>query len=293
MVMNTPDPSVTLPEAPPKATTLRAPDIPEARMLARGCEAIPEPAPCPIPERGFWRILDALLRNREGFFEAIFEGRNIGQRLRSFLFAAVLLMGFYGLSMGLIGFRKGWDDGLYQMLASSLKVPVLFLLTTAVCFPLLYIVQVLMGARLAFAQTLCLVLMAITVNGVLLAACAPIAWFFTLTGSAYDFLKVLHVVMCAFSGIWAMLSLWYGLRAMCEKSSLYPPTALRILQVWILIFAFVGSQMAWSLRPFVGSPNENFQIFRKQGGNFYASVWNSIKILPSPPENKPAPGTNN
>ena len=113
MVMNTPDPSVTLPEAPSKPTTLRAPDIPEARMLARGGEA--------IPERGFWRILDALLRNREGFFEAIFEGRNIGQRLRSFLFAAVLLMGFYGLSMGLIGFRKGWDDGLYQMLASSLR----------------------------------------------------------------------------------------------------------------------------------------------------------------------------
>lgn len=278
--MNSSDPSSASPIAPePVPSALQAAERRKSTVPPLGGHAIPEPTPPPIPERGFFAILDALLRNREGFFDAIFEGRNIGSRVRSFLWAALLLTAFYGLTMGLIGFRKGWDQGFMQAVASGLKVPLLFLLTTAVCFPLLYIVQVLMGARLAFPQTLSLILMAITLNGLLLAGCAPIAFFFLLTGSNYDFLKLLHVAIFAFSGLWAMASLWYGLRTMCEKSSLYPRVALRILQLWILIFAFVGSQMAWSLRPFVGSPSKSFEVFREQEGNFYTGLWHSVANL--------------
>jgi len=51
---------------------------------------------------------------------------------------------------------------------------------------------------------------------------------------------------------------------------------VRILQIWFVVFAFVGSQMAWSLRPFVGAPNLGFQIFRQQEGNFYQGVWLSV-----------------
>ena len=229
--------------------------------------------------QGFFSLLDALLRERERFFDAVFEDREVGRWLRSFLLAAVLLSAFYGLSMGLLGFRQSAGQGFLQMMTSAVKVPALFLLSTAVCFPVLYIVQVLMGARLAFTQTLALILMALTLNGVLLASCAPIIFFFVLTGSDYHFMKLLHVAVFGFSGIWSMMSLWLGLRAMCEKSSLYPPVAVTILKVWILVFAFVGTQMAWSLRPFVGSPDMKFQIFRQQESNFYAGIWNSITNL--------------
>ena len=64
---------------------------------------------------------------------------------------------------------------------------------------------------------------------------------------------------------------------MCEKSDLYPRQAVRILQVWILVFGFVGTQMAWSLRPFIGNPGQSFEIIRAdQSGNIYFSVWRSI-----------------
>jgi len=43
-----------------------------------------------------------------------------------------------------------------------------------------------------------------------------------------------------------------------------------------VVFAFVGTQMAWSLRPFVGSPGREFSLFRQQEGNFYVGVWGSI-----------------
>jgi hypothetical protein len=74
-----------------------------------------------------------------------------------------------------IGFTEEVERGLLQTLSSAVKVPALYLLSVAICFPLLYIVLVLMGARLRFVQTLSLILLAITLNAVLLASCAPIA----------------------------------------------------------------------------------------------------------------------
>jgi hypothetical protein len=42
----------------------------------------------------------------------------------------------------------------------------------------------------------------------------------------------------------------------------------------------VGTQMAWSLRPFVGSPDLEFEVFRAGSeGNFYKAVWTSIVNL--------------
>ena len=108
-----------------------------------------------------------MLRNREGFLDEIFQGKEIWKRLWTFLGATVLLTAVYGLSMGLMGFREGLGVGCLQMLTSAIKVPGLFLLTTAICFPVLYIVQVLMGARLDFSQALAL-------NGILLASSPPL-----------------------------------------------------------------------------------------------------------------------
>jgi hypothetical protein len=230
--------------------------------------------------RGGYPLLDRLLRHRDGLFEEIFEGSTIGARLRAFLWMILALTASYGLTMGMAALAADPGRGALQMAASALKLPVLYLLSTAVCFPVLYVVLVLMGARLAFGQTLALILLALGLNSVLLVSCAPIVVFFVLTGSNYHFVKLLHVAIFAFSGFWGMLSLWQGLQAMCEKTSLYPRQAVRILQVWVLVFGFVGSQMAWSLRPFVGSPDLGFQLFRsEQAGNFYEAIWNSAVKL--------------
>ena len=44
------------------------------------------------------------------------------------------------------------------------------------------------------------------------------------------------------------------------------------------MYAFVGTQMAWTLSPFMGAPNHPFMLF-VQGGNFYADVINSLRQL--------------
>ncbi len=216
--------------------------------------------------------MDGMLRHREDYFSEIFENRNILKHLALLLGIIISLSAFYGFVMGA---SSGWS----QMLASAIKVPVLYLLTILVCYPVLYVVIVIMGSRLSFLQTLCLILLALGLNAVLLASCAPIIFFFTVTGANYHFLKLLNVAIFAFGGCWGMLGLWRGLVAMCEQSDLYPRQAVRILQIWLLVFAFVGMQMTWCLRPFVGNPEMEFQIFRAQHGNFYEDVVKSAVQL--------------
>jgi hypothetical protein len=218
----------------------------------------------------FLEYMDGVLRRQENFLATIVANRDVGKQIL-FSLAAIA-----GLSL-VHGVIMGSSSGMLQMLSSGVKVPVLYLLTLMICFPVLYVVNVVMGSQLGFLQTFALIVQALALNAIILASCSPIALFFTFTGARYDFLKLLHVAIFGFSGLWGMFALWRGLQAMCETSTVYPKQAVKILQVWVLVFAFVGTQMAWTLRPFVGSPGMEFQIFREpQQGNFYEAVWQSI-----------------
>ena len=53
----------------------------------------------------------------------------------------------------------------------------------------------------------------------------------------------------------------------------------RVFRVWIVIYAIVGAQMAWILRPFVGAPSLPFQLFRPRSSNFFEGFWHSVQAL--------------
>jgi hypothetical protein len=57
------------------------------------------------------------------------------------------------------------------------------------------------------------------------------------------------------------------------------PTSMTLLYIWIALFGFVGTQLAWTLRPFFGSPNEPFELFRDIEGTFYADILRTIGDL--------------
>ncbi|MFM7424151.1 MAG: actin-binding WH2 domain-containing protein [Elainella sp.] len=56
-------------------------------------------------------------------------------------------------------------------------------------------------------------------------------------------------------------------------------TRRRLLQFWLVLYALVGSQLGWTLRPFFGAPGEPFQLFRNIEGNFYAQVFRALFTL--------------
>lgn len=69
------------------------------------------------------------------------------------------------------------------------------------------------------------------------------------------------------------------------RAKLQPPVggpsdpAGMILRVWLLIYAMVGAQMGWILRPFIGSPNLPFEWFRPRSGNFIEGLAGAIRSL--------------
>ena len=52
-----------------------------------------------------------------------------------------------------------------------------------------------------------------------------------------------------------------------------------IFKVWMVIFAVVGAQMGWILRPFIGSPDMPFTLFRERESNFFMGILEQIKNL--------------
>ena len=52
-----------------------------------------------------------------------------------------------------------------------------------------------------------------------------------------------------------------------------------VFRVWIVVFGLVGAQMAWVLRPFLGSPQHVFSWFRPRESNFFEALLYALTHL--------------
>lgn len=194
--------------------------------------------------------------------------------LRQFLI--ILLFSFlYGAIMGSF-------NGFLQAVVTSIKIPVLLLLSLFICFPAFYVIQYMLGSKMSFYQMINTILSGFVVFTTIALSFAPIVIFFMITGNNYAFLKLLHVAIFIFSGIFSIRTIITGLKYSCEKKNIYPKLGINIFRIWIIIFAFVSMQLAWNLRPFVGSKDLPFELFREKEGNFYLSIIKSIADLNKP-----------
>ena len=157
-----------------------------------------------------------------------------------------------------------------------MKVPALFILTAIVCFPLLYIMNTMLGSRLYFGQTAALMAMMSALASLVLLSFATITLFFMLTGGNYLFVKILNVVFFAVAGF-AGIAIFHN--AMGRLALVNRRVAGAIVNSWIFVYLMVGCQMAWVLRPFMGAEGLRFQLFRQIQGNFFENVLRTIAQL--------------
>ena len=214
-------------------------------------------------------MLDQALRDRSAIWSALRSAQAwpIGR-------AAVVNIGlaaFYGLVMG--SYQITAHDGWKQAISSAVKVPCLFLLTLVICLPALYVVSALLGSNLSLRQLTGILMASFLVTTVLLAAFAPITAFFMLSARHYAFIKLLNVVFFAIATGAGVAVIASAVKTVVSQDLAAYRTLLRF---WFVIYAFVGTQMAWILRPFVGEPSLGFGVFRHLEGNFYTDVLGSI-----------------
>jgi hypothetical protein len=223
--------------------------------------------------RGFWQIfasVEWLLRDRASFFIEIRDRKALGVKLRDMVVSTAILFSFYGLMMGT-------SNSPQQALSSAVKLPSLFLITLFVCLPTLYFFNLLFGSQLTFRQTAALIVAALNVTGALSLAFASITLTFWLTVPDYSAFLLLNVGVLALMSWWGLSFLIQGMRLVQE--GYLGVRRRRMLLFWILIYAFVGTQMAWALRPFVGAPTAPFELIRESQGTFYTGVFHNLRQL--------------
>jgi hypothetical protein len=222
-----------------------------------------------LPELAI-RLVDYILRSRTLLFDQVHGQRDLARTISTLAVLAAALLAAYGLVMGSY-------NGPLQAVSSAVKLPVLFLLAAASCVPALYVSNVLLGQNLRFLQILALQALSIATTAIVLASLAPLTLVFTLTGGNYAFLKLMHVFLLGLAGAVGIRFLQQGLQFLAGRSG--TPIVHAVLRTWIVLYAIVGTQLAWRLRPYLGALDRPFQLLRDSEGNFYKAVLDALRCL--------------
>jgi hypothetical protein len=226
----------------------------------------------PTQSNKSFAVLTTLLRDRQSFLEEIRQSIRLPSKIVALLVCSSIFLAIYG---GIIGAYHSWQ----QALSSGVKLPALYLITLLICLPTLYFANIIFGSKRSFPQYFALVLTAVSVTSVLLFSFAPITLFFLITTNNYQFLILLNVVIFSLTGFIGISSLKQAAKIVLEQDGEGSDIRRKIVSSWLLLYAFVGSQLGWILRPFFGTPDSAFQLFREREGNFYLSVIKSIMYL--------------
>lgn len=213
--------------------------------------------------------IERLVRNRFRFFAEIRDGVGVPHKIQAMMIWSCVTLGLFGAIIGS-------KHSLWQALASAFKLPLLLLITLLVCLPALYFFFAIFESSLSATQHIALSLSAVTMMSVVLLALAPVMLFFMITTSGYQFFKLLNVGMFAVAGVVGLFQLTQGVWMLSANDRRGLRMRQNILYIWVVLFGFVGSQLAWTLRPFFGAPDTPFELFRGLGGNFYTDIFASL-----------------
>jgi hypothetical protein len=185
--------------------------------------------------------------------------------------------GFYGAAMG------WWRDP-RQAFFTAIKLPLIMLLTTAGTALLNAMLAPLLGLNIRFRQAFSVVLMNFTITAAILGAFSPLIAFIVWNapamaakgapGTTYRFILLTHISVIALAGVTGNLRLFQLLARLGESQTV----ARRVLFAWLAGNLFLGSQLSWILRPFVGAPTLPVEFLHKTAfhGNFYETVLRSL-----------------
>jgi len=171
----------------------------------------------------------------------------------------------YGATIGL------WRAPL-QSVFTAIKFPLLIFLTCVANGAVNGMLAQLFGSGLSFKQTALAILMSFAIAAVILGALSPVTLFVLYNapplGSANAILG--HSMML-------LTHVFDLLRRMTGRDT----TARAVLFSWLGGNLFLGAQLAWNLRPFIGSPGLTIQFLRDDPlrGNFYEAVWRAFRHL--------------
>lgn len=178
----------------------------------------------------------------------------------------------------------GWRSPVLPLYV-AVKLPAVFVGATLAVAACNMAVAALVGADLGWRDMFAAVFGAMAVAGWILLALAPVALFLVAAACpaegteavlqrAHNAMLVTHVGVMGLAGLAGIGSLWAALRRMVRGEG----RAAALAAAWVGTYAFVGTQLGWMLRPFVGSPFYPVVFLRPDAfdRNFYEFLFGEV-----------------
>ncbi len=215
-------------------------------------------------------FLDQLLRRGGTIADDLANADRSTQLLRGSFLWLVTLGALYGFAMGSYNGFLG-QSWLFAA-SSALKVPLLLVTTTLLCFPALYVFGIAGGAAIRPQPLLAALFSAQAVLVLALVALIPVVLFFTTTIHGYKAVKLLHVAVFALAGLSALRFL----RGVLQRADPSLTKNRRLMIAWMALFGLTGAQMGWMMRPFIGRSGEDFVFARQIRGSIFQDIGRTL-----------------
>lgn len=203
-------------------------------------------------------------------------GRDAWRHAAALIGTIVVCGAFYGAVLG------SWH-GARLSLYVAVKVPLMMLTTAAITSLFNWIVAALLGLPMRLGQIIALTLIPLAIAAIVAASLAPVAWFFNASlpspspaqRTLHNLLYLAHTLLIAAAGLSGTAALRGVLADVCGGNA---RLAAEIRWSWIAIYAFVGGEVAWVLRPFIGSVYLPVVFLREDAlrGNVYEFIFTDI-----------------
>ena len=206
---------------------------------------------------------DDILRRRPWTTES---GRTLSALAR--LALVIFLFGtVYGSVLGSFGGVFG--PRFWQVIYSAVKVPLLLSATFLVGLPSFFVLNTLFGLRSDFARAVRALVATQAGLAIILASLAPFTALWYFSSGDYQLAILFNGLMFAVASFGAQWLLRGYYRPLVGRNRKHR----WMLWTWLVIYVFVGIQMGWILRPFVGAPGQPVRFFREEAwGNAYVII---------------------
>jgi hypothetical protein len=205
------------------------------------------------------RLVDQLLRDRDAVVARIDAGVDLAALART-------MIATIAIAMALVGAAIGTYRGGVQVAYAAVKLPLLLLLAAALCAPTLTAFGIALGRPASLRADLARLLTAVALGALVLLAQAPILLLARAAELDYHRTTLLMVGCFGVAGISAVSMLARAIRGRM------------IVAAVAIVFAMVGGQLSWTLRPYLVRPRtEEVPFVRSLEGSLYDAVMSSTR----------------
>jgi hypothetical protein len=194
-----------------------------------------------------------------------------GESWRQLALLVLVAGAVYGAFMGSFYLRS--PERVLMIAYAAVKVPILILATGLVCLPGFFVVNSVLGLRNDCADALRAVLAGQAALTAALASLGPLTRLVYVSGAGHRTAVMTNAAMFTVATALAQVIMFRRYRALIARNPLHRVT----LWTWIVLYAFVGIQMGWMLRPFIGSPGMRVSFLREEPfTNAYLAIFRII-----------------